>query len=208
MSSPPPAAFLQLHDPGVALGCTNSSTVYARTDKRTQYRADFEWSLDNHLLRFGFDHEKNVSDYARHYTGPGEFYYNLYAAPAGSTISNGGVVPAGYDAYIRARQYEIAGTFPTIDSALLCGGQLVGHAEPGAEHRRAQRQFRQPGCLRSQLHQDQQADRAAAGFLVGRPGRRQHEGVRQPGPLLPAGCQRHQHQAGGRAARPAHLLRL
>ncbi len=111
------SGFLQLHDPGVALGCTNSSTVYARTDKRTQYRADFEWSLDNHLVRFGFDHEKNVSDYARHYAGPGEFYYNLYATTPGSTISNGGVVPAGYDAYVRARRYEIAGTFPTIDSA-------------------------------------------------------------------------------------------
>ncbi|MDQ6646031.1 MAG: carboxypeptidase regulatory-like domain-containing protein [Pseudomonadota bacterium] len=111
------SGFLQLHNPGVALGCTNSSTVYARTDKRTQYRADFEWSLSDHLLRFGFDHEKNVSNYARHYTGPGEFYYNLYATTAGSTISNGGVVPAGYDAYVRARRYEIAGTFPTIDSA-------------------------------------------------------------------------------------------
>jgi hypothetical protein len=111
------SGFLQLHNPGVALGCTNSSTVYARSDKRTQYRADFEWSLNDHLLRFGFDHEKNVSDYARHYTGPGEFYYNLYATTPGSTIPNGGVVPAGYDAYIRARRYKIAGTFPTIDSA-------------------------------------------------------------------------------------------
>ena len=109
--------FLNAHDPGVALGCTNSSTVYARTDKRTQYRADFEWTLGSHLLRFGYDHEKNVSDYARHYTGPGEYYYNLYATSPGSTIPNGGVVPPGYDAYVRARRYKIAGTFPTIDSA-------------------------------------------------------------------------------------------
>ncbi|HET7360238.1 MAG TPA: TonB-dependent receptor, partial [Rhodanobacteraceae bacterium] len=109
--------FMDEHDPGVQLGCTNSSTVQSREDKRTQYRADFEWTLGDHLVRFGFDHEKNVSDYARHYAGPGGFYYNLYATTPGATISNGGVVPPGYDAYVRARRYVIAGTFPTIDSA-------------------------------------------------------------------------------------------
>jgi hypothetical protein len=110
-------AFLAAHDPGVALGCTTNSTVISRNDKRKQYRADFEWTLGDHLLRFGFDHEKNVSDYARHYAGPGGYYYNLYATSPGSTIDNGGVVPAGYDAYIRARRYVIAGTFATVDSA-------------------------------------------------------------------------------------------
>lgn len=111
-------AVLSEYPPGAALGCTNSSTVYARTDKRTQYRADFEWTLGDHLLRFGYDHEKNVSDYAQHYAGPDGYYYNVYATTPGSTIDNGGVVPSGYDAYVRARQYVIAGTFPTIDSAV------------------------------------------------------------------------------------------
>jgi hypothetical protein len=111
-------AVLAQDDPGVAVGCTNSSTVYQRNDSRKQYRADFEWSLGDHLLRFGYDHEKDVSDYARHYAGPGEFYYNIYATTPGATISNGGVVPPGYTAYIRQRQYEIAGTFPTINSAV------------------------------------------------------------------------------------------
>jgi hypothetical protein len=110
-------AFLQIHDPGVQLGCTSNSTVYDRSDIRKQARADFEWTLGDHLLRFGYDHENDTSDYSRHYAGPGEYYYNLYAASAGSTISNGGVVPAGYDAYIRARRYEISGTFTTKNAA-------------------------------------------------------------------------------------------
>ena len=110
-------AFRAIHDPGVQLGCTSSSTVYERNDTRKQARADFEWTLGDHLLRFGYDHENDTSDYNRHYAGPGAYYYNLYAASAGSTISNGGVVPAGYDAYVRARRYEIAGTFTTKNAA-------------------------------------------------------------------------------------------
>ena len=110
-------AFLALHDPGVQLGCTDSSTVFSREDTRKQYRADFEWTLGDHLLRFGYDHEDDTSDYHRHYAGPGAYYYNLYSASAGSTIPNGGVVPPGYDAYVRARRYEIGGTFSTLNAA-------------------------------------------------------------------------------------------
>jgi len=109
--------FLSAHDPGVPLGCTSSSTVYDRNDTRKQGRADFEWTLGNHLLRFGYDHEDDTSDYSRHYSGPGAFYYNLYSADPGDTIDNGGVVPAGYDAYVRARRYEITGTFTTKNQA-------------------------------------------------------------------------------------------
>ncbi|MEO7073318.1 MAG: carboxypeptidase regulatory-like domain-containing protein [Rhodanobacter sp.] len=109
--------FIALHDPGVQRGCTSSSTVYQRNDKRKQARADFEWALGNHLVRFGYDHENDTSNYDRHYAGPGAIYYNLYAASAGSTISNGGVVPPGYDAYIRARRYEISGQFTTKNAA-------------------------------------------------------------------------------------------
>ncbi len=110
-------ALLAAHDPGVRLGCTTSSTVIERNDTRKQTRADFEWALGDHLLRFGYDHEDNTSEYARHYAGPGAFYYNVYSASSGSTIPNGGVVPPGYDAYIRVRRYEIAGKFTTVDSA-------------------------------------------------------------------------------------------
>lgn len=110
-------AFLIRNDPGVQIGCTTSSTVSQREDTRKQARVDFDWNLGDHLLRFGYDRENDTSQYARFYAGPGAFYYNLYAANPGDTISNGGVVPAGYDGYIRARRYEIDGTFETKNSA-------------------------------------------------------------------------------------------
>ena len=103
--------------PDVPLGCTTNSSVQARNDDREAARADFEWSLGDHLLRFGLDHEKNTSDYDRHYPGPGAIYYNIYPGSPGDTIDNGGVIPEGYDGYVRARRYEITGTFETINSA-------------------------------------------------------------------------------------------
>jgi hypothetical protein len=104
----------------VALGCTTNSSVSKRNDIRKQGRADFEWTLGEHLLRFGFDHEQNTSDYNRYYTGPGAIYYNVYKAAPGSSISNpngGGVIPPGYTGYVRARRYQIAGNFETTNSA-------------------------------------------------------------------------------------------
>ncbi|MGN6227601.1 MAG: TonB-dependent receptor [Dyella sp.] len=113
----PSDAFLALHDPGTNIGCTNSSTVRERNDTRKQYRADFEWTLGDHLVRFGYDHENDTSISNQFYAGPGALYYNLQAAAAGSTLENGGVMPAGYDAYVRARRYEIGGTFTTLNAA-------------------------------------------------------------------------------------------
>ncbi|MGN2252958.1 carboxypeptidase regulatory-like domain-containing protein [Frateuria sp. GZRe12] len=103
--------------PGPQLGCSTSTRVEKRNDERKQGRADFEWTLGDHLLRFGYDHEVNTSEYSRYYPGPGALYYTVYAGAAGDTIDNGGVIPAGYTNYVRARRYEIEGTFKTIDSA-------------------------------------------------------------------------------------------
>jgi outer membrane receptor protein involved in Fe transport len=105
--------------PGVPLGCTTSSTVYNRDDTREQARADFEWSLGDHLLRFGLDREVNTSELDQRYPGPGAIFYNVYSASAGSTIPNppGGVVPPGYSGYVRARRNEISGNFETDNSA-------------------------------------------------------------------------------------------
>ncbi|HET6551907.1 MAG TPA: TonB-dependent receptor [Dyella sp.] len=107
--------------PGVPLGCTTSTAVEKLNDKRKEGRADFEWKLGDHLLRFGYDHEDDDSEYARRYPGPGAIYYNVYAATPGSSIPNpagGGVIPAGYNGYVRARRYEIAGNFDTTNNAL------------------------------------------------------------------------------------------
>ncbi|UGB38412.1 TonB-dependent receptor [Frateuria soli] len=102
------------------LGCTTSSSVISREDTRKQARADFEWTLGDHLLRFGYDHEVDTSDYDRHYPGPGGYYYNVYAVPDGGQVPNsngGGRVPTGDTAWVRVRRYEIGGTFETKNAA-------------------------------------------------------------------------------------------
>jgi hypothetical protein len=106
--------------PGLSLGCSSNSTVFERTDVREQMRADFEWSIGDHLLRFGVDHEVNTSDHSQYYAGPGALFYNIYSGAAGSSIPNppGGVVPPGYSGYVRARRNEIFGTFESTNSAL------------------------------------------------------------------------------------------
>jgi hypothetical protein len=103
--------------PGVALGCTGNTSVIQREDDRTAARADFEWKLGDHLVRFGLDHEDNDSDYSSHYPGPGAVRYNVNPTSPGATLPNGGIVPDGYFAYVRARRNELFGNFSTIESA-------------------------------------------------------------------------------------------
>jgi len=116
----PVAATSAVPSPGVPLGCTSNTAVEKLNDQRKQARADFEWKLDDHLVRFGYDHEVDTSIYSRHYPGPDALYYNVYDAAPGASIPNpagGGVIPPGYFGYVRARRYEIAGTFETTNSA-------------------------------------------------------------------------------------------
>jgi outer membrane receptor protein involved in Fe transport len=105
---------------GLTPGCTTSSQVASRVDTRKQARADFEWKLGDHLLRFGYDHENDISDYQRRYPGPGGYYYNVYAVPSNGQVGDadgGGRVPTGDTAWVRVRRYEIGGTFETKNSA-------------------------------------------------------------------------------------------
>ena len=97
------------------IGCTSNTSVIARSDERKAARLDFEWQLDGHLLRFGFDHEQNTSDYNSHYPGPG-VRYEIRDIP-GSGVVNGTPVPAGATAYVRSREVRNNGTFETTNSA-------------------------------------------------------------------------------------------
>lgn len=98
------------------LGCNINSIVENGLDNREAFRADFEWSLGDHLLRFGMDHEVNTSDYERYYPGPGGFRYTISRTTPG-TVLNGGVVPAGITAKVQTRRLEVDGIFETINSA-------------------------------------------------------------------------------------------
>jgi Carboxypeptidase regulatory-like domain/TonB dependent receptor/TonB-dependent Receptor Plug Domain len=99
------------------VGCTTSGLVSEGSDQRDAWRLDFEWSLGDHLLRFGLDREVNTSENNSFYPGPERLYYEIFTTSPGATLANGGVVPAGVDAYIRTRQQEVSGTFESINSA-------------------------------------------------------------------------------------------
>ena len=108
-----------VENPGISIGCNYSSSIYSREDEREQHRIDFEWSLGDHLLRFGYDSEKNSSDLDQRYPGPGAYQFNVYTTTPGALIpsSGGGRVPDGYYAYVRQRRYEIHGNFETTNQA-------------------------------------------------------------------------------------------
>jgi hypothetical protein len=106
-------------DPGVPLGCNSNATVISRLDERKQSRADFEWTLGDHLLRFGLDRETNTSDVSQFYSGPDRYQYNVYPGEAlkPNDDCGGFTVPGGYDACVRVRRYEIAGNFVSTNDA-------------------------------------------------------------------------------------------
>jgi hypothetical protein len=99
------------------IGCTTSSSVITRTDNRDQARLDFQWSLGDHRIRFGVDHEVNTSNHSQFYPGPDRLVYEIHDTAPGATLANGGVVPAGVDAYVRTRSNEVDGEFESTNFA-------------------------------------------------------------------------------------------
>jgi Carboxypeptidase regulatory-like domain/TonB-dependent Receptor Plug Domain len=99
------------------ISCSRIDAVSDRTDTREAARLDFEWEAGDHLVRFGFDHEANTSAHSQFYPGPGKFRYDIEETTPGATLENGGIVPAGVTAYVRARRNEVDGEFETINSA-------------------------------------------------------------------------------------------
>ncbi|MGH6644538.1 MAG: TonB-dependent receptor plug domain-containing protein, partial [Bradyrhizobium sp.] len=86
-------------------GChpTNTS-ISSRYDKREAARLDFEWTLGDHLLRFGLDQEIMDSDSSVVYPGDG-VSYQAQAATPGGLLPNDAVIPAGVTRIIDARRY-------------------------------------------------------------------------------------------------------
>jgi Carboxypeptidase regulatory-like domain/TonB-dependent Receptor Plug Domain/TonB dependent receptor len=99
------------------VGCTSALNVTARTDDREAARLDFQWKLDKHQLRFGLDRENNTSDHDLHYPGPEDLLYEIRDTTPGATLENGGTVPAGVTAYVRAREQTVKGEFETLNTA-------------------------------------------------------------------------------------------
>ena len=83
--------------------------VSNREDERVASRIDFEWTLGDHLLRFGWDQEIMNSDSLIFNPGsstPGEaFSYTVQRFAAGGVLGNGTPAPPGTTAIIDARRY-------------------------------------------------------------------------------------------------------
>jgi len=98
------------------VGCTSSANITARQDTRKAARADFEWQLGTHQLRFGFDHEADTSDHNQFYPGQDRLLYEVRRV-TGATLENGAPRPAGITEFVRTRQNEVHGSFETDNSA-------------------------------------------------------------------------------------------
>jgi Carboxypeptidase regulatory-like domain/TonB dependent receptor/TonB-dependent Receptor Plug Domain len=98
------------------IGCTRAGSVISRKDDREAARIDFEWTLNDHLLRFGLDREANSSDHVQFLPGPERLVYEIFSTTPGAIV-NGATIPTGFDAYVRTRQLEVDGKFETINEA-------------------------------------------------------------------------------------------
>src|SRR3546814_93922 len=98
-------------------GChPSNSRVSSRYDEREAARLDFEWTLGDHLLRFGADQEVMDSTSSRVYPGDG-VSYRLTGAPTpevdpgdppptnNGVLPNGTPIPLDVHAYVDARHY-------------------------------------------------------------------------------------------------------
>ena len=99
----------------IDVGCTSSANIITRTDNREAARLDFEWALGSHQLRFGLDHESNVSEHNQFYPGD-RLLYEVRSVNV-PTLENGAPRPAGVTDFVRTRQNEVAGSFETLNSA-------------------------------------------------------------------------------------------
>lgn len=90
--------------PRGAEGCHPTNTrASSRYDKREAARLDFEWTLGDHLLRFGLDQEVMDSNSSVINPGDGRSYELQSVSPGGAL--NGTVVPPGVTQIIDARRY-------------------------------------------------------------------------------------------------------
>lgn len=99
------SSYTRIYGPKSNEGChpTNTS-VSSRYDKREAARLDFEWTLGDHLVRFGVDQEVMDSESSVIYPGDGRSYQAQAATPGG-VLPNGAVIPVGVTRIIDARHY-------------------------------------------------------------------------------------------------------
>lgn len=98
------------------IGCTTQFRNDNRINSRDALRVDVEWQVSDHLLRFGFDHEKRTTFMERASVGPEMANFTIYDTQPGDSV-NDVSVPDGVYAYVLARQEIRGGTFDANTSA-------------------------------------------------------------------------------------------
>lgn len=102
-------------DDDLNVGCHPTNTrVSNRYDKREAARLDFEWTLGDHLLRFGFDQEVMDSDSSIVNPGDG-IAYSVQEATPGGVLPNDAIIPPGTTHIVDARRY-VSGTPITTET--------------------------------------------------------------------------------------------
>ncbi|HVK51616.1 MAG TPA: TonB-dependent receptor [Pseudoxanthomonas sp.] len=100
-----------------AIGCGGSNSVVTRDNEREAIRLDFEWTLGDHLLRFGADRELMTTEQSSRYPGPTGMTYTAIGVQPGDELFEGNFVPAGVFQAVRARRRIDGGTFETEANA-------------------------------------------------------------------------------------------
>ncbi|MBF6025017.1 TonB-dependent receptor [Lysobacter niastensis] len=100
------------------VGChPTGNAVIERDDEREASRLDFEWTLGEHLLRFGFDRELMTTDQTNFYPGPEGKIYTALGVRPGQLLWEDVAVPAGVTEVIRGRRRSQGGVFETEATA-------------------------------------------------------------------------------------------
>lgn len=100
------------------VGChPTGGAIVSHEDEREVGRLDFEWTLGDHQLRFGIDHETMTTDRTSFYPGAARMRYTAFGTSPGSELDNGAIVPDGVDAIVMGRERIDGGVFETVASA-------------------------------------------------------------------------------------------
>lgn len=111
------AARASFGAPPPNLGCHPGGSMVDHHDERKVGRLDFEWTLGNHLLRFGLDREVMQTQRTSAYPGD-RMLYTLYGRSSPTQVlDNGTALPAGVNAFAMGRRRIDGGTFETTANA-------------------------------------------------------------------------------------------
>ena len=111
------AVYNSMGRPPVSCHPSTSASVVDHHDEREVGRLDFEWTLGDHLLRFGLDTETMTTDRTTFYPGPTGQRFTIYSYAPGAVLGNGATVPAGVTAVAMGRERADGGVFDTEANA-------------------------------------------------------------------------------------------